>query len=162
MGKSESATASIGIKILLSDLVMQINETNLSVIKKMLEDGFIEDENDFFNEVFESIIWNENFIGNTNFVDVKRYLISELQNKGSIMKYKFSPREEPTLSNGCLFDKTLLVPVKKILETCRWGYDRYGTNGRSIPMNFDLSVDLEKYKDIEKFETVFILLQQSG
>lgn len=162
MGKSESATATIGIKILLSDLVMQINETNFNVIKQMLEKGFIEDENEFFNEVFENIIWYENVIGNTNWLDVKRYLISELQNKGSIMKYKFSTRAEPTLDNGCLFDKHLLVPVKNLLETCRWGYDRNGTNCNSRPMDFDLSVDLEKYKDIEKFETVLILLQQSG
>jgi hypothetical protein len=34
MGKSETASASIGIKILLSDLILQINETNINLIKK--------------------------------------------------------------------------------------------------------------------------------
>jgi hypothetical protein len=44
MGRSETATASLGIKILLSDLVSQIDETNFDLIKKILEDGFIEDD----------------------------------------------------------------------------------------------------------------------
>jgi hypothetical protein len=29
-------------------------------------------------------------------------------------------------------------------------------------MNFDLSVDIEKYKDIEKIEIVFLLAHRSG
>ena len=52
--------------------------------------------------------------------------------------------------------------VKKILETDRWGYDRYGTNSNSRPIDFDLSVNIEKYKEIEKTELVFILCQSSG
>lgn len=34
MGKSETASAGIGIKILLSELIIQINETNFNLIKK--------------------------------------------------------------------------------------------------------------------------------
>ena len=49
----DTASASIGIKILLSDLILQMNETNCELIKKMLYKGCIEDENDFFNEVFK-------------------------------------------------------------------------------------------------------------
>jgi hypothetical protein len=56
----------------------------------------------------------------------------------------------------------LLLPIKRILETERYGYDRYGKNGNYRPIDFDLSVDLEKYKDIEKFTTVLILEQYSG
>ena len=51
MGKCETATASIGIKILLSDLTLQINETNFTLIKELLHSGFIEDDNDYFNEI---------------------------------------------------------------------------------------------------------------
>ena len=47
MGRSEEATASIGIKILLSDLVEQLNETNMTLIREMLYNGRIEDNNGF-------------------------------------------------------------------------------------------------------------------
>ena len=61
MGKSESVSASIGIKILLSDIITQINETNFNIILDMLVNGFIEDQNDYFNEVYNfSIINNFN------------------------------------------------------------------------------------------------------
>jgi len=161
MGKCESATASIGIKILLSDIVTQINETNYNIIIEMLESGHIEDENDFFNEVYEEIIDDEK-ITNGNYSDIKENLTNEFKTKGTIQKSKFSSKEEHTLENGRLWDKYLLVPIKNILETDRWGYDRYGINSKSRAMNFDLSIDLEKYKDIEKIETVFMLVQNSG
>ena len=162
MGKCESATSSIGIKILLSDIIPQINENTFILIMEMLSNGFIEDNNNYFNEVYREIIYNNDIIDSDDFAVVKNYLIKEFKNRDSINKYKFSSREEPTLSNGCLFDKYLLVPVKKILTTDRWGYDRYGTNGSSRPINFDLSLDIEKYKDINKFEIVFLLMQSSG
>jgi hypothetical protein len=162
MGRCETATASIGVKILLSDLISQINETNFNVIMEMIEVGFIEDDNDYFNEVYQSIVYDD-VMNNGNWLDVKRNLISEFNSKGTINRYKFSNRpEEPTLSNGCLFDKYLLVPVKQILRTARWGYDRNGTNCSSRPMDFDLSVDLEKYQGIDKFTTVFLVTQHSG
>jgi hypothetical protein len=162
MGKCETAAAAIGLKILLSHLVLQMNETNYNIIMKMLQDGYIEDDNDYFNEVYEGVIWDENVTDNSNFLDIKRYLISEFQNKGAIRRTKFSSKEEPELRNGCLFDKYLLVPVKQILRTNRWGYDRYGTNCSSRPMDFDLSVDIEEYKGIDKFEIVFIVSHHSS
>jgi hypothetical protein len=162
MGKCESATASIGIKILLSDIVLQINEKNFTLIMEILSNGYIEDNNDYFNEVYTEIMYNNDIMNSNDFSVVKEYLINEFQNKGSIARYKFSYKEEPTLRNGCLFNKYLLFPIKTILSTDRWGYDRFGSNCSSRPMDFDLSVDIEKYKDIDKFEIAFILLQHSG
>ena len=161
MGKCESATASIGIKILLSDLILQINETNLNLIMEIMQNGYIEDENDYFNEVYQEVIYDD-IMGEGNYADITEYLMSELKNKGTLDKYKYHSKEEHTITRGRLFDKYLLVPVKKILGTDRWGYDRYGTNCRSRPMDFDLSIDIEKYKEIEKFEIVFLLVQNSG
>jgi hypothetical protein len=165
MGKCETSTAAIGIKILLSELILQINETNFNVIMEMIKDGFIEDDNDYFNEVYENIIWSKHVVDNTNVFYVKEYLTNEFKTKGSITKYKFGCREDkPTLDNGCLFDKYLLVPVKEILRTNRWGYDRYGTNSSSRPMDFDLSVDIEKYIGIKNIrdKIVFLLVQHSS
>ncbi len=53
MGRCDTATASLGIKILLSDLIDQINKDNFNLIKKMLDDGIIEDSNEYFNEVYK-------------------------------------------------------------------------------------------------------------
>ena len=82
--------------------------------------------------------------------------------KESFFKSKFSSKVEPDLKNGTLFERYLLVSVKDILETERWGYERSGTNSMSRPIDFDVSVPIEKYKDIEKIKTVFILKQHSG
>ena len=165
MGKCETATSSIGIKILLSDIVLQINETNFNLIKEMLNDGFIEDKNDYFNEVYQKIIdCDELDCDNLteNYLEIKEYLINEFKNNGSYSKSKFSDEVKPTLKYGCLFDKELLVPIKEILSCNRWGYNRYGTNSISRPIDFDLSINIEKYKEIEKTKIVFILKQYSG
>ena len=141
MGKCETAAASVGIKISLSDLIVQLNETNFDLIQEMLHDGFIEDENNSLNDVYYPIIWCTPFNGNS--LEYKEYLLTTLK------------------KNHCL-DKNLLLPVKEILQTDRWGYDRSGTNGMSRPIDFDLSVPIEKYKDIEKIQIVFIIKQHSG
>jgi hypothetical protein len=49
------------------------------------------------------------------------------------------------------------------LETERWGYDRYGKNGSYCPIDYLYpSLDIEKYKEIEKYTIVFIIEQYSG
>jgi len=140
MGKCEIASASIGIQILLKNLLSQITESNYKLIKKMLLNGIIEDSNDYFNEVFQDIVNND--IMDKNYLVVKEYLIKEFC--------------------GCLRDKPLLVPIKNILETDRWGYDRYGTNGSSRPLDFDLSINIDEYKEIKDIKVVFMLSQRSG
>jgi hypothetical protein len=160
MGKCECSEASIGIKILLSDLILQINENNFFQINQMINNGFIEDENEYFNEVYEKII-NSNKVPK-DYIEFKDYLQHELQSNGSYYKHKFTNEVTPTLDNGCLFDKYLLVPIKEILVMSRWGYDRYGTNSVSRVFDFDLSANIEEYKEIEKKELVFLLKQNSG
>lgn len=160
MGKCETASASLGIKILLSDLIMQINETNFNLIKEMLNYGFIEDVNEYFNDVYTNIMNSENIT--ENHIDVKEYLINEFKTNGSYTTSKYSDELYNTLDNGCLFDKELLIPIKEILTIDRWGYDREGTNSNSRPIDFDLSVNIEKYKEIDKINIIFILKQHTG
>jgi hypothetical protein len=160
MGKCETSTTSIGIKILLSDLILQINEKNFDIIKEILYEGFISDENEHYNDAYtEVILCNEL---PKNYLDYKEFLEQEFKKKGSYLHLRDSNRIEPDLRNGCLFEKELLFPIKKILRTDRWGYDRYGRNSSYRPIDFDLSVDIEKYKEIEKYTIVFILEQYSG
>ena len=156
MGKCETSTTSIGIKILLSELILQINEKNVDIIKEILYNGFISDENDIYNDVYSDIIWCNDLP--ENYLEFKNFLEQKCKNKGSC----FSSKIELDLTSGCLFEKELLLPIKKILKTERYGYHRYGRNGNYCPIDFDLSVDIEKYKEIEKYTIVFILEQYSG
>jgi len=161
MGKCETSTTSIGIKILLSDLILQINEKNFDLIKEMLNEGFISDENDIYNDVYSDIIWRNDLP--KNYLEFKEFLEQEFKNKGSYLHVRNSSKIEFELTSGCLFEKELLLPIKNILETQRYGYDRYGRNGSYCPINhLSPSLDIEKYKEIEKYTIVFILEQYSG
>jgi hypothetical protein len=164
MGKSETASAAIGIKILLADLISQINKTNFNLIKKMVYAGCIEDSNEYYNEVYRNIIGygeEDNELPETD-NEFQDYLIQAFKNNGSLMKSKFSNEITPTTNRGCLFEKYLLVPIKEILETERWGYERYGVNSAARPLDFDLSLDLKEYTEIKNFSIVFIVKQHSG
>jgi hypothetical protein len=162
MGKSETASASIGIKILLADLVSQINETNFTLIKKMLYDGCIEDANDYYNEAYRNImVYGEDELPE-NYLEFKAYITNKFKENGSYYKSKFSSKVEPNLTEGSLYENYLLVPIKEILETERWGYERYGINSASRPLDFDLSVNLKPYEEIKHFSVIFFVKQHSG
>ena len=160
MGKCETSKTSVGIKILLSDLILQINEKNFDLIKEILNDGFISDQNEHYNDAYTEIFWVNDLP--KNYLEFKEFLEQEFKKKGSYLHVRNSNKIEPDLRNGCLFEKELLLPIKKILQTDRYGYDRYGRNVNYRPIDFNLSVDIEKYKDIEKYTIVFILEQYSG
>ena len=161
MGKCETSSTSIGIKILLSDLILQINETNFDLIKEILNNGFISDKNEYYNDAYTDIIWCNDLP--ENYLDFKCYLEQEFKNKGSYIHVRNSNKIVPDFRNGCLFERELLLPIKNILETERWGYDRYGRNGSYCPIDFiSPSLDIEKYKEIEKYTIVFIIEQYSG
>jgi hypothetical protein len=162
MGKSETASAGIGIKILLSDLVSQINQINFDLIKKMLYDGCIEDANDYYNEAYRIImVYGEDELPE-NYLEFKAYITEQFKKNGSYYKSKFSSKVEPNLTEGSLYENYLLVPIKEILETERWGYERYGINSASRPLDFDLSVDLKPYEEINNFKVIFMIKQHSG
>jgi hypothetical protein len=164
MGKCETSTASLGIKILLSELIKQINEDNFNLIKKMLNDGIIEDSNDYFNEVYQKVIGYDDADVKLpeNYLEFKKYLKEQFKTNGSYYKSKFSNEVEPYLNSGCLYDRYLLIPIKEILSTERWGYSRYGINSTSRLIDFDLKVNTDEYKMIKKFTIAFIIKQHSG
>ena len=132
MGRCESVYASIGIKILLCDLLSQVNETNVEEINIMLQDGFVEDDNDYLNNTY---------------LEMLEELTLESKDR---MVEKFKD-----------FNNELLVPIKKILSTGRWGYNREGTNCVSRPLDFDLSFD-SKVPNITNYKIVFILQQYAS
>lgn len=155
MGRCESATASIGIKILLSDLVAQINATTMNLIKKMLYDGgCIEDSNEMYNQAFEQIIGDDGV--EEDETAFKEYLTS-----------KFTARVGHVRDS--LLDRYLLVPMEELVSNERWGWTREGANAMSSPLDTfaddlpnQLAVFKEKYKDIKNFTFVFMIKQYAG
>ncbi len=162
MGRCETATASIGVKILLSNLISQMNENNFNLVLELLRYGLIEDQNDYFHEVYSNIMCKFNELVETDFNECKKYLTEQFTSNGSYHKSRSSAPAIPTLDKGRLIDQILLVPIKDILNIERWGYDRDGSNCVSRKLDFDLSLDIERYKDIENLEIVFILGQHAG
>ena len=122
MGKYDSCTAHIGIKISLSDLISQINEKNFELIKNMLKEGFIEDEQEEINKTYQEL-FEESLSDDA--LKCKKLLLDSLEN-------------EP------FFHEPFLIPVKKLLEVYRIGRDLYGTNGVSRPVDFGLSLSTEE------------------
>lgn len=137
MGHSQTSTASLGIKILLSELIQQINKKNFKHMMELLHSGIIEDENEYYNEKYSELIYNDKLT--EDYKDSKKFMIEFCKN-----------------DSNKLWDKYLLIPLKEILYTTRWGYNREGTHASSRPIDFDLSVNI---KGIENFQYVFILAQ---
>jgi hypothetical protein len=160
----ETSSACIGIKILLSDLISQINETNIELVKKMLYEGCIEDENNYYNEVFKNIVGYgcEESDLPEEYLECKEYLINKFKSNGSYSKNKFTNEVKPYFGDGYLYEKELLVPIKDLLSTDRWGYNRRGINSLSRPLDFNLSVSTEEYKEIKGFNIVFFIRQNTG
>ena len=129
MGRCESVESSVGIKILLCDLLSQVNETNVEEINDMLQDGFIEDYNDWLNNTYLELLEELT-------LESKDRLIEKFKN----------------------FKEYLLVPIKQILSTGRWGYNREGTNGCSKPFELFDAFDL----NITNYSKVFILKQHAS
>ena len=148
MGRCDSTNASIGIKILLYDLISQMNDTNIDIIKNMLYTGCIEDDNDCYNEVYQSICED---IDNVN---LKEHLLRECS--------KVPHSTQVDVNDRYLLDRYLLVPIKNIISTQRWGYNREGTNSNSRPLDFDLLVNTEEYKDITNYTIVFFITQHAA
>jgi hypothetical protein len=88
-------------KILMSNLIEQISEYNFAEIKKTIDQGFIDDSNNDYNESFTNIKIEQDF---------QKY-------KENIIKL---------LNNENLYHETLLVSWTSLVSTNRCGYDRYG------------------------------------
>jgi hypothetical protein len=134
MPRLEGSFVSVGISILLKNLISQTNDTNNSVILNMLHNGFVEDKTGGENYKYDTFI--------------RYYKIDEnIENDYELIDYI-----KDQLTCRGLIEKELLIPIKNILTL-----DRNKTDLVCVPLDFDLSVDLSPYKDIENYKKVFIV-----
>jgi hypothetical protein len=150
MGKSETATSSIGIKIKFVELANLLNADNFESINSILNNAIIEDENEHYNDNYQDMI-SEMYVYE---VDYKNNIITFDKYKQELMTYTK------------LFDYKLLIPVHEILSTTRWGYDRDGVNSSSMEIKDAMKIINKKlpneYKFLSSYPIVFMLYQVSG
>jgi hypothetical protein len=184
MGKYETATLSIGVRILLKDVFEMMNEDNY----QEFDDTFIgygvmiEDENNDYNLTFSRITDGDDpkteehadLDDMENSAQIEWYTkMFKLYGSGCYLRgggYKVDTYNEDENSPHNLYNQYLLVPFNQILSTDRWGYDREGTNGSSCELNVeDLSEDAKNIHkkmeelgiDSDKYKVVMTLHQSS-
>lgn len=185
MGRCETARTSIGIKIVVKDLVDMINEENYETIRDKFfsEDSLIDDENGCYNSSYTSIIRGEipgnnpdceTDVNELDCDEYKKYLEKSFKEYGDIDMFKDGSEivnnyKEDDKDN--LYHQTILIPQTTLLSTDRWGYNREGTNGKSVDVeSFDINLISEEIKErmkmlnigIDMYKIVLIVLQHSG
>lgn len=173
MSIEESIRTTIGIKILLRDIVEQIDNINFEQIKEILNSGFIEDENRNFNKKYREIIWSNElheYIDNAE--KYKKIINDLLKESGTYDKIS------ETLAYGSLLEKHLLVPIKDILDMCKTNSysncdndinnynveEKFNTKSRDIDFNIlTIQNDInKKYKYITKYKIVVAMIHYTS
>lgn len=119
MGRCEFSEASFGIRIKITDLLGALNANNFATFTSSIltEKSFIEDKNGTLN-------W-DHYIGpilNSTEEDCWDTWEEYRQSMDKIL--------EP------LKNEYLLCPLFPLVKTDRWGYNRAGANGTSVPFDF--------------------------
>jgi hypothetical protein len=165
MGRYELASYSFGIRIKLGALVEQTNSRNHEQILDWLQHGFVEDENECYNAVFQSIM---NGLPQTSWPQQKGYLRKQLQKRGNLFVHRWTGVVEED-NRELLWNHFFLCPVVQHMETVRWGWHRDGTNASSKPLASSAEIFAaaaaevqEEFAGIHGVELVQILRQQTS
>ena len=175
MGRSDTSTFAIGIKIEIKELIEQITIENIEIIKDILIKGLIDDENGYMNEVYCTIVNEEiDFLNkiddssSTIYIEeIKEKLKEIFESNGDLYKSKRSSEVTKDISKT-LYDSILMMPYKDIISTERWGYSREGTNGISKDIKHldieEIEKEIKKEYDnnIKNYKICMMIYQQSG
>ena len=179
MGRSESATLSIGIKIAIKDLFDSMNKENFDFVRDqfLTEESAIEDENGFYHGTFLGILngylleEDESYLWDLPFEEYKEILTKKFKRFGESGYNNCGEEDYGDNENhlDCLYNQILLVPFHELLKMERGGYNREGCNGAWCPLKIDKLNDCIRNIDsmMEKFDTldyeiVFNVIQHAG
>jgi len=177
MGHSEDVTVSLGISIVVKDLLACMTRENFETIRDeyLGEDSFIADENQDYNSQFRTIL--EASTGQEvdptilSYEQYKQYLIESFSRYGDCHHSRSGGSEMLTYEakdTGNLYHQTLLIPYATLLNTERWGYNREGQNGASCPLDLAKLANGTKQIEAKMTElgiskyTVSLLMSQRG
>jgi hypothetical protein len=174
MGFDENASVFVGIRIKLSVLLAQLNDLNEKVILDILNDGMIDDCNDYKATFLCGKILGgyelECFEDKTTDTDWKSYLIQKVDEANRLYQEKYDKHIQVNFHDEyILFSHDhLMTEDREIISTSR----RHDRNGRINACSTKLDIqDLiqrhEKIKEtyqglVEGFEIVFMMIQSSG
>jgi hypothetical protein len=163
MGFSQYTTVSIGIKIQLEKLAHQINEQNFDDILKMFDIAYIDDKNNDFTHTLRLVLIDLD--GEKDYEKFKNKFIKEIKKRGTTAS-SYHGKVVEVFSYGYLNEKYLLIPLKDLISTSRYGYGREGINGTYCGLNIDTqhikNMLEEKYSWLKDGELVMMLQQSCG
>jgi len=179
MGKSETATVSIGINIQIKDVLDAMDKDNYEEIRRTIltDYALIDDSNNCYNNTYLGIVggWHPETdeyqnLNKLEYEEYKEYLTNLFKTYGDGNGYKgYETYEEQDPEN--LYHSFLSVPHHSLVETERWGHYREGANGSSSTLDISQLTQLTKEIhdqmkemkiDKDNYVVSLIILQYSG
>jgi hypothetical protein len=177
MGRTESVSLNLGVKIKIKDLLEVIDEDNHESIRDdfFKEESLIDDENGFYHGTLVQIA--DGYVGQTDYIDpeeldhkeYKKHMIKVCKSYGDSAYNNCGafPCEEDDPKN--LYHQYLLVPFYEFVENKRHGHHREGSNGASCEVDLEeldrltkkIHEKMKKLK-IEKYKVTFNICQYGG
>ena len=156
MGYSTSTTLSVGVKVKLVDFLDQIQEDNFDEMKRMMEKGFIEDEDYVYSGIFMKMkIKHEK---------EKNWEVFKMSLKNEVMGYDIYVNvpsgKKIKVVRKMLGELMYLIPEVEIINMMKSGREE-SMNGKSRSLDLDLETIKrevsEKYAFLTGTETVMMM-----
>jgi hypothetical protein len=157
MGHSTTTTLSVGVKVRLIDFVEQITETNFEEMKRIMEKGFIEDDDYVYSGVFMKM--KMKYEKETNWEVFKMSLKSEVMGYDIYVNVPVG-KNKMKVVRKMFGELTYMIPEVEIMSMSKWGQEA-SVNGKSRSMDLDLETmkrDVgEKYSFLTGTEIVMMM-----
>ncbi len=157
MGFSVNSTVSLGVKVKLIDFLDQINETNFNEMKRVMENGFMEDENYVYNGIFMKMRMKYE---KENWEVMKENLKRDVMSYDVYVDKKVGKKIKREMKR--LGELMYLIPEVEIMNMTKWGSEE-SLNGVSRSMDIDFGKVKEeigvKYGFLPNMEVVMMIRQ---
>ncbi len=157
MGFSVNSTVSLGVKVKLIDFLDQIQESNMDQMKKVMENGFIEDENDVYSGILMKMIQKHE---KENWDMMKENLKRDVMSYDVYIDKKVGKKIKREMKR--LGELMYLIPEVEMMNMTQWGSEeRVNGKSRSLDIDFDkLKEEIGmKYAFLPNVEVVMMICQ---
>ncbi len=146
MGFSVNSIVSLGVKVKLIDFLDQIQESNMDQIKKVMENGFIEDENYVYSGILMKMIQKHE---RENWEVMKENLKRDVMGYDVYIDKKVGKKIKREMKK--LGELMYLIPEVEMINMMKWGSEE-SVNGKSR----SLDIDFEKLKEEIRLKYAFL------
>ncbi len=157
MGFSVNSTVSLGVKVKLIDFIDQIQELNVDQMKKVMENGFIEDENDVYSGILMKMIQKHE---RENWEVMKENLKRDVMSYDVYIDKKVGKKIKREMKR--LGELMYLIPEVEMMNMTQWGSEER-VNGKSRSLDIDFNKLKEeigmKYAFLPNVEVVMMICQ---